>query len=88
MNRFIITAAMTVGLFGNEKAAQSNDELRQLFADPEPWIQANSYDEPIETDRHDFTQSPKTVGRRVGQLVSSGICIFTTTQMAKLNTRM
>ena len=68
MNRYLIAAALTIGILAEGKAADSDDHLSRLFGSQESWIREDPYEEPIETDRHDFTQSPKTVGRRVAQL--------------------
>jgi len=41
--------------------------LHSIFGCPNCWCRGE-FDEPIETDRHDFTQSSKTVGKHVAQL--------------------
>jgi hypothetical protein len=46
----------------------SGEWTRESIGELESRETRNPFDEPIETDRHDFTQSPKVVGRGVRQL--------------------
>jgi hypothetical protein len=48
-------------------AERFGTEINSVFAAADCWCQWHS-NEPIETDRHDFTQSTRTVGRGVSQL--------------------
>ena len=48
---------------GNERL-----DMEELFARRDSFIESREREEPIETDRHDFTQSARTVGRGVAQL--------------------
>ena len=57
-------------LFAEEHFIRFLDDLLLMDTpDRDPW------EERIETDRHDFTQSPRTIGRLVAQ-IESGYTYF------------
>ena len=50
------------------ESSDGREWFRESDAELESGETNNPFDEPIETDRHDFTQSPRVVGRGVRQL--------------------
>ena len=71
----IIAITMCIGVSASVATAENGCEpcikfLDDLFCPGHHASHHNPYEEPIETDRHDFTQSARTVGRGVVQLES------------------
>ena len=69
----LTTATLFFGVSGSVAAAENGWEPRikfldDLFCPGNRASHRNPFEEPIETDRHNFTQSAKTVGRGVVQL--------------------
>lgn len=61
---YLQEAAESSGIENNE----GGTELPEWEPEEEEEEEESPYDEPLETERHDFTQSARVVGRGVGQL--------------------